>query len=67
MTPSDREALQALLARMCAIYGSLSQQHVGVCVLHLEAAIAALEAHLQRSGGFLPGELQPPAFTSAQG
>lgn len=50
MTPYDRQALLALLAQMRDLHGELTQYHAGVCVLHLEAAIAALESHLRRNG-----------------
>jgi hypothetical protein len=50
MTPTEREALHALLAQMRALHEQLTQHDAGVCVLHLEAAIAALESHLARDG-----------------
>ena len=50
MTPEDREALVALLTQMRAIHEQLARHHAGICLLHLEAAIAALESHLLRGG-----------------
>ena len=58
MTPADREALEALLARMRAIHAQLTERHAGVCVLHLDAAIAALESCLRRNGASLIDELR---------
>ena len=64
MTPTDREALQALLAQMQDIHQSLSEIHAGICVLHLDAAIAALESHLLRNGALLV-ESQAPLHAGA--
>ena len=50
MTPTEREALSALLAPMRTLYADLAERNAGVCLLHLEAAIAALESHLNRNG-----------------
>ena len=58
MTPADREALEALMAQMCAIHAHLTEHHAGVCVLHLDAAIAALESHLRRNGVSMVDELR---------
>ena len=41
-------ALEALLARLRAVYDELKQLNGGIAVLHAEAAIAALESHLRR-------------------
>lgn len=49
MHPDDREALYAL-APMRDLHHELCLYHAGPCVLHLEAAIAALESHLRRRG-----------------
>ena len=40
--------LEALLERLRAIYDELKLLNGGVAVLHTEAAVAALESHLQR-------------------
>ena len=58
MTPADREAFHALLAQMRAIHTNLAENHAGICVLHLDAAIAALESHLRRDGVPLIEELR---------
>lgn len=50
------EALHALLAQMRSIHGDLDRHDAGICVLHLEAAIAALESHLRRSPAPIIGE-----------
>jgi hypothetical protein len=50
------EALHALLAQMRSIHGNLDRHDAGICVLHLEAAIAALESHLRRSPAPAIGE-----------
>lgn len=50
MSPSEREALHALLAQMRPLYRDLDRYHAGICVLHFDAAIAALESHLRRNG-----------------
>lgn len=48
MSTQDRAALQALLAHMRIIHEQLTEHSAGICVLHLEAAIAALETRLER-------------------
>ena len=58
MTPADREALHASLAQLRAIYADLAEHHAGICVLHLEAAIAALESRLRQNGASLIDELR---------
>lgn len=58
MTPDEREALHALLAQMRTLQRHLGEHHVGVCTLHLEAAVAALESHLRRNGVPLIEELR---------
>ena len=58
MTPADREALYALLAQMRTLHSDLAENHAGICVLHLDAAIAALESHLRRGGVSLIEELR---------
>lgn len=50
MTPTNREALMPVLAQLRETYDSLGDLDAGICVLHLDAAIAALESHLQRDG-----------------
>lgn len=46
----DRGALETLLGQMRRIHAELNDRHAGVCVLHLEAAVASLESHLRRKG-----------------
>jgi hypothetical protein len=58
MSIDDRSALVALLDRMRAIHSELSVRHAGVCVLHLEAAIASLESHVRRDGVPMVDELR---------
>ena len=58
MTPEDREALHALLAQMRTVHAALTERRAGICVLHLEAAIAALEGHLRRNGASLINEVR---------
>ena len=50
ISAEERHALEALLARMRTIHEELGAYHPGICVLHLAAAIAALESHLRRDG-----------------
>ena len=47
MPIDDAGALGALLVRMRTIYDALAEHHAGVCILHLDAAIAALETRLR--------------------
>lgn len=47
---TEHAALAGLLAQMREIYEELLDYNAGICVLHLEAAIAALESHLRREG-----------------
>ena len=58
MTPEDCEALHASLAQLRTIHADLAEHHAGICVLHLDAAIAALESHLRRNGASLIDELR---------
>ena len=54
----DRAALEALLTQMRSIHDELASRHAGICVLHLDAAIAALESHLKRNGVSVVEELR---------
>lgn len=45
----DRPRIEASLVRLRAIYHELRDTRAGVAVLHLEAAVAALESRLRRS------------------
>ncbi len=58
IAPGERSALEALLARMRGIHEELSEHSAGVCLLHLEAAIAALESRLRRGGASSIDELR---------
>ncbi len=58
MTPNDKRALLALLEQMRGIHAELSARHAGVCVLHLDASIAALESHIRRGGMSVVDELR---------
>lgn len=48
MAIEELSALERLLDRMRALYSEMSGYHGGVSLLHLEAAVASLESHLQR-------------------
>lgn len=48
MSSDELQALEALLARMRAVFEELKRLNGGVAVLHAEAAVAALESHLRR-------------------
>jgi hypothetical protein len=54
----ERGALEALLGQMRSLHEELSEHSAGVCLLHLEAAVAALESHLRRSGASAADELR---------
>ena len=55
MPLDERRALQALLAQMRTIHEELARHRAGVCVLHVEAAIASLESRLKYSA--MEGEM----------
>ena len=48
MAIDELYALERLLDRMRALYDEMSGYRGGVSLLHLEAAVASLESHLQR-------------------
>ena len=48
MTNSDLPVLEASLTQMRVIHSDLAARHAGLCVLHLDAAIAALESQIRR-------------------
>jgi hypothetical protein len=48
MANEEFHALERLLDRMRVLYDELSVYRGGVSLLHLEAAVASLESHLQR-------------------
>ena len=48
MSADQCEVLEALLARLRAVYDELKLLNGGVAVLHAEAAVTALESHLRR-------------------
>lgn len=50
MSSTERAALMALLAQMRDTYDSLIAYNAGISILHLDAAVVALENRLQRSG-----------------
>ena len=43
-------SLETMLDQMRTIHGELAERHAGLCVLHLDAAIASLESHIRRAG-----------------
>lgn len=49
MPHDERRALHALLTQMRTIHEELARHRAGVCVLHVEAAIASLESRLKHS------------------
>lgn len=53
MSIDEVAALEALLARLRAVNDEMKVQHVGVAVLHTDAAIASLESHLRKRRGNL--------------
>lgn len=55
MTNPDLRVLETSLVQMRAIHSELAARHAGLCVLHLDAAIAALESHLRRQQSELNG------------
>ena len=65
MPIDDAGALEALLVRMRSLHDDLAERHAGICVLHLDAAIAALESHLRRNGMAADNEDQPQLDVSA--
>ena len=50
MAVEELRALEGHLARMRALYEEMSDYHGGIALLHLEAAVASLETHLDRQG-----------------
>lgn len=48
MANDEIHALERLLDRMRTLYSEMSAYRGGVSLLHLEAAVASLESHLQR-------------------
>jgi len=55
MDRDEKIKLQALLAQLQDTHRTLADRQAGVCVLHLDAAVGALEGHLRRDGR-APGE-----------
>lgn len=49
MSKYEFDGLEILLERLRVIESEMQRLHGGVAVLHLEAAVAALESHLRRS------------------
>lgn len=64
MTPIDHAPLTALCAQMQLIQFDLAARHAGVCVLHLEAAIAALESRLMAPPPSLAAARRTPTLQS---
>jgi len=50
MSSTEHAALLALLAQMRDTYDNLLAYDAGISILHLDAAVAALEDRLERSG-----------------
>lgn len=48
MTLSDIRSLEAILGQIRGIHEELAERHAGLAVLHMDAAMAALESHIIR-------------------
>lgn len=48
MTTSDIRSLETLLGQIRTIHEELAERHAGLAVLHMDAAMAALESHIIR-------------------
>ncbi|MDO9487519.1 MAG: hypothetical protein Q7J32_04025 [Sphingomonadaceae bacterium] len=48
MTTSDIRSLEAILGQIRTIHEELAERHAGLAVLHMDAAMAALESHIIR-------------------
>lgn len=48
MTTSDIRSLELLLGEIRSIHDELAERHAGLAVLHMDAAMAALESHIRR-------------------
>lgn len=48
MTISDIRSLEAILGQIRTIHEELAERHAGLAVLHMDAAMAALESHIRR-------------------
>jgi hypothetical protein len=59
-------SLDAMLDQMRDIHGDLAARHAGLCVLHLDAAIAALESHIRRQGTERQAGASVPAPSAAR-
>ena len=59
MPHADRSTFEAALLRLREVNFALDKTHAGVCILHLDACIAALEDRLLHAGG-APGVTMPP-------
>jgi hypothetical protein len=61
LVTDDRSALEALLGKMRAIHAELDEFPAGIALLHLDAAVAALESRLHgpMPMSFAPRREQP--------
>ncbi len=48
MTTSDIRSLEAILGQIRTLHEELAERHAGLAVLHMDAAMAALESHIRR-------------------
>ncbi|MFC3713996.1 hypothetical protein ACFOMD_15600 [Sphingoaurantiacus capsulatus] len=48
MTMDDIRSLDSILGQIRAIHDELAERHAGLAVLHMDAAMAALESHIRR-------------------
>lgn len=48
MTITDIRSLEVILGQIRAIHDELADRHAGLAVLHMDAAMAALESHIRR-------------------
>ncbi len=61
MTTSDIRSLEGLLGQIRTIHEELAERHAGLAVLHMDAAMAALESHIRRQRDGSDGTLRPTA------
>ena len=62
LVTEDRSALEALLGKMRAVHAELGEFPAGVALLHLDAAVAALESRLHGPAPMSPGVPREPSL-----
>lgn len=63
MTISDIRSLEVILGQIRSIHEELAERHAGLAVLHMDAAMAALESHIIRQQA--AEEVRPMAEATA--